>query len=107
VKEEGEEQEREKEGRGWLGNERRRDLPDQCQTACYATEIVMIMRTGRASYELLSFLQILPTIAFLFFFRTDSTDSPDCLPTLVSITVSVYFLVFLFFFNCLVVGSMR
>jgi len=27
----------------------------------------------------LPFLLILPTVAFLFFFRTDSTDSPDCL----------------------------
>ena len=25
------------------------------------------------------FLQILPTVAFLFFFRTDSTDSTNCL----------------------------
>jgi len=31
------------------------------------------------------FLQILPAAAFLFFFRTDSTDSPDCLPILLSI----------------------
>ena len=33
------------------------------------------------------FLQILSTVAFLFFFRTDSTDSPDCLPILLSISV--------------------
>ena len=33
------------------------------------------------------FLQILPTVAYLFFFRTDSTDSPDCLPILLSISV--------------------
>jgi len=26
------------------------------------------------------FRQILPTVAYLFFFRTDSTDSLDCLP---------------------------
>jgi len=26
----------------------------------------------------LPFLQILPAVAFLFFFRTDYTDSPDC-----------------------------
>ena len=47
------------------------------------------------------FLQILPIVPFLFFFRTDCTDSPDCLP------ISVfYFLVFLFF-HFLVVGSVR
>ena len=39
------------------------------------------------------FLQILPTVACLFFFRTDSTDSLDCLPILLSI--SVFTLVFL------------
>ena len=33
------------------------------------------------------FLQILPTIAYLFFSWTDSTDSPDCLPILLSISV--------------------
>jgi len=37
--------------------------------------------------------QILPTVAFLFFFRTDSTDFPDCLPILWSMSV-FYFLVF-------------
>ena len=42
-----------------------------------------------------SVLQILPTVAFLFFFGTDSADSPDCLPILLSISIS-YFLVFLF-----------
>jgi len=31
-------------------------------------------------YSSIPFLQILPTAAFLFFFRTDSTDSLDCLP---------------------------
>jgi len=34
---------------------------------------------------------ILPTAAFLFVFRTDSTDSPDCLPILLSISVSYFF----------------
>ena len=33
------------------------------------------------------FLQILPTVASLLFFRTDSTDSSDCLPTFLSISV--------------------
>ena len=35
----------------------------------------------------LPFLQILPTITFLFCFRTDSTDSPDSLLTLLSISI--------------------
>jgi len=39
------------------------------------------------------FLLILPTVAFLFFVKTDSTDSPDCLPILLSISV-FHFLVF-------------
>ena len=44
------------------------------------------------------FLHILLTVAFLFFFRTDSTDSADCLPMLLSIPVSVFcFLVFFCF----------
>ena len=37
------------------------------------------------------FLQILPTIVFLFFFRTDSTDFPDCLLILLSISVFLLF----------------
>ena len=41
----------------------------------------------------LPFLQILPTVAVILFFRIDSTDSPDCLPILLSISV-FYFLVF-------------
>ena len=52
------------------------------------------------------FLQILPTVAYLFFFRTDSTDSADCLPVLLGISVFFYFLVFLSF-HFLVVGSVR
>ena len=53
----------------------------------------------------LPFLQIIPTITFLFFFRTDSTDSPDCLPILLSISV-FHFLVFSVF-HVLVVNSVR
>jgi len=37
------------------------------------------------------FLQILPTVAFIFFFRTDSTDSPR--------TVYRYFCAYAFFFT--------
>ena len=43
----------------------------------------------------LPFLQILTTVAFLFDFRADSTDSLDCLPILLSIPV-FFFLIFLF-----------
>ena len=42
----------------------------------------------------LPFLQILPAVAFLFFPRTDYTDSPDCLLTLLSLSV------FTFYFFC-------
>jgi len=60
-------------------------------------------QTRRSSFHAynLPFLQIIPTVAFLFFFRTDSMDSPDCLPTLLSISV-YYFLVFYVFplFSC-------
>ena len=44
----------------------------------------------------LHFLQILPSVAFVFVFKTNSTDSPDCLPILLSISV-FYYLVFSFF----------
>jgi len=44
----------------------------------------------------LPFLQILPTAAFLSFFRTDYMDSPDCLLLRLSISVC-YLLVFLFY----------
>jgi len=47
-----------------------------------------------------SFLQILPIVAFLFFFRTDYLDFTDCLLLLLSISV-FYFSVFLFsLFSC-------
>ena len=42
-----------------------------------------------------SFLQILPTVAFLFIFGTDCMFSPYCLQILLSVSV-YYFLVFLF-----------
>jgi len=42
----------------------------------------------------LPLLHILPTVAFLFFFRTDSTDSPDCLPILLFLP---FFFTFYFF----------
>ena len=47
-----------------------------------------------------SFLQILPIVAFLFFFRTGYLDFTDCLLLLLSISV-FYFSVFLFsLFSC-------
>ena len=50
-------------------------------------------------------IAFLPTVAFLFFFGNDSTNTPDCLPILLSISV---FLVFSFLFSTsLVVGSVR
>jgi len=51
-------------------------------------------------------LQILPTAAFPFFFRTDSTDFPACLLLLLSISVFFYFFSFCCF-TLLVVGSVR
>ena len=45
-----------------------------------------------------SFLQILPTVAFLFFFRTDYMDFTDCLLLLLSISV-FYFSVLVFLFS--------
>ena len=48
-----------------------------------------------------SFLQILPTVAFLFFFGTDSTDSLDCLPILLSMPVFLFSFFFGFpLFSC-------
>ena len=44
----------------------------------------------------LPFLQIIPTVAFLFFFSTDSMHSPNCVAILLSVSVFFYFLVFLF-----------
>ena len=39
----------------------------------------------------LPFLQILPIIVCLFFCGTDSTDSPDCLPILLGMSVFLLF----------------
>jgi len=44
---------------------------------------------------ILPFSANLPTVAFLFFFRTDYMDSPDCISIFLSISVFC-FLVFLF-----------
>jgi len=51
--------------------------------------------------ENVPFLQILPTTAFLFFFRTDYVDYPDCLLLLLSISVFLLFTFFYFtLFSC-------
>jgi len=42
------------------------------------------------------FLQILPTVAFFFFFRTDSTDFVDCLP--IPLSKSIFLKFYIFFF---------
>ena len=47
---------------------------------------------------------IFPTVAFLFFFRTDCTDSLDCLLILLSISVFAFSSSF---FHFLVFGSMQ
>ena len=38
----------------------------------------------------LSFLQILPTVTFLFFSGADSTDSRGCLPIILNISVFTF-----------------
>ena len=50
------------------------------------------------------FSAILPTVAYLFFFSTDSMDSPDCLPILCEHIRFFYFFSFSVF-HFLVVGS--
>jgi len=67
--------------------------------------IISIQSPLTLSFQL-TFLQILPTVAFLFFFRTDYTDSPDCLAILLSISVFLLFSFFMFF-HFLVVCSVR
>ena len=52
-------------------------------------------RACTSQHNNLPLLQILHTAASLYFSSTDSTHCPDCLPTLLSISV-FYFLVFLF-----------
>ena len=43
---------------------------------------------------LIPFLRIFPTAAFLFFFRTDYMDSPDCLLLLISVFTFEFFFLF-------------
>jgi len=53
----------------------------------------------------LPFLQILSTVAFLFFFSTDYMDSPDCL--LLLLRISVFYISVFLFCHFIVVGSVR
>ena len=53
----------------------------------------------------LPFLQIIPTVASLFLFRTDNVDSLDCLLVLLSISVFLLFSFSVLHFS--VVGSVR
>jgi len=46
------------------------------------------------------FLQILPTVDFLFFFRTDFTDSANCLPILLSVSVFTFQFILFPLFSC-------
>ena len=46
---------------------------------------------------LIPFLRIFPTAAFLFFFRTDYMDSPDCLLLLISVFTFEFFFCFTLF----------
>jgi len=55
----------------------------------------------------LLFLQILPTVAFLFFSRTDSTDSPDCLLIGLLLSISVFYFLVFSVFHIFVVGCVR
>jgi len=67
----------------------------------YYYQYCIIPSLFHSRFESRPFLQIIPTVAFHFFFTTDSTDSPDRLPILLSIFFSFYF------FPFLVVGSVR
>ena len=77
-------------------------IEENGSTAClrgfrWATPVVDLSPDSEDSgRQHLPFLQILVIVAFLFFSRTDSTDSPDCLPILLSVSV-FYFLIFRFF----------
>ena len=66
-------------------------LPEQCQSTEGTVHVTIddsyLHLNARLSDLFDHILQILPTVAFLFFFRTDSMDSPDCLPILLSISL--------------------
>ena len=72
--------------------------------------ILIIISTLSPSHSFIpgvSFQQILPIVAFLFFFGTDSTDSPDCLPIGLLLSISVYYFLVFLYFHFLVVSFVR
>ena len=64
--------------------------------------ILFELQLFHCSLKTFLFFQIIPTAAFLFFSWTDSTDSPDCLPILLSISVFFAFQFFSFLLFSLV-----
>jgi len=67
------------------------DIATRCfrfTVGCTTGSVTGYMNTGGCAnpstdssfFLQIPFLQILPTVAIIFFFRTDSTDFPVCLP---------------------------
>jgi len=54
------------------------------------TFILIIVSIPSPSHSFIPFLQNLPTVAFLFFIRTDSTDSPDITDTSERVRVLIF-----------------
>ena len=98
----------------WLYNERYEHVVKiivklQCLTNVYVTHdrLFKAVSCCYSDISILSDADInnFATIAFLFFFRTDSTDSLDCLPILLSLSVFTFsfsFSTFYFFWLCAV-----
>jgi len=78
------------------------DCGDARESKLFASSYIQHQQR-RSPHLYLPFPRILPTVAFLFFFGTDSTNSPDCLPTLLQSMSVFYFLAFHF----LAVSSVR
>ena len=64
----------------------------------YTHPVIYSTLNNSCLYHNLSFLQILPTAASLFFFSTDSTHFPDCLPTLMIFSAYPFLLLSYSFF---------
>ena len=54
-----------------------------------SSSVTPLLFHSRLETFILTFVQILFTVAFIFFLRTDSTDFPDCLPIPQSIFVFI------------------
>jgi len=61
---------------------------------CDCVALLLSIHTLSSQAYNLPFLQILTTVAFLFFFRTDSTDSTECLVFTDTYSEHIRFLVF-------------